>query len=439
MRSIIVIICKIISFILNRFGGGSIYPGDLALRLDKDILSYFQLPKITICVTGTAGKTSISGTLAELYRDAGFKVGHNAKGSNTKTSVVTTLIQNSNIFGKIKADVLVLEVDERYIKQVLKVIKPNYLIISNLSRDQLARHGHFDIVWNYINTYIDKSTHLILNADDPLTSKFSLEHKGKTTFYGVKKTKYSYKHSELNNLDILYCPKCHKKLKFNYFHYGNLGNYQCLNCDFQRGEPKYEAELISDNCFKVDDIEIKMNNTAIYNVYNLLACYAVVSDSGVASDQIVTSLNNLSLNVKRLDTFKVGNKECVLLISKNETPISYNQSLDYISKQEGIKTVIIGFNRISGRYNLKDLSWLWDIKFELLNEASIDKVICIGNFANDLAVRLKYANIDQNKIIVCLSSEEILNMIKKYTKEKVYCMLYFDVEKTFKRLLKKEV
>lgn len=439
MRSIIVAICKIVSFILKAFGGGSIYPGDLALRLDKDILSFFQLPDITICVTGTAGKTSISGTLAELYRDAGFKVGHNAKGSNTNTSIITTLIQNSNILGKVKASVLVLEIDERYIKQLLKTIKPNYLIISNLSRDQLARHGHFDIVWDYINTYINEKTKLVLNADDPLTSKFNLEHKGETIFYGVKKTKHSYKKDDLNNLDLLYCPKCNKRLDFDYFHYGNLGNYKCSSCDFGRIEPKYEAELVNDNTFKINDIAIKMNNTAIYNVYNLLACYAVALDSGMVKSQITKSLNRLSLKIKRLDTFEIDNKEGVLLVSKNETPISYNQSLNYISNQTGSKTVIIGFDRISGRYDLKDLSWLWDIKFELLNDTSINKIVCIGTFANDIAVRLKYADIDKDKIVICLSSEDILKMIKKYTKEKVYCMLYFDLEKVFKRLLKKEV
>lgn len=72
--------------------------------------------------------------------------------------------------------------DERYVKHVFQTIKPNYFIINNLSRDQLARNGHFDIVWEDINANINKDIHLILNIDDPMINKFSLNHKGKTTF-----------------------------------------------------------------------------------------------------------------------------------------------------------------------------------------------------------------------------------------------------------------
>lgn len=439
MKSMIMIICKIVGFILKKRGRGSVYPGNLALKMDKKILNYFKMPKTTICVTGTTGKTSISGALTEIYRNAGYSVGHNSKGSNLRSGVLTCLIENSNIFGKIKTDVLVLEVDERYVKQVFKTIKPNYFIINNLSRDQLARNGHFDIVWDDINANINKNMHLILNADDPMINKFSLGHKGKTTFYGLKKSNYSKSSSDLNNLDILYCPKCNKKLKFDYFHYGNLGKYECPSGDFKRVTPKYEAELISDDSFKVDDVEIKMNNSAIYNVYNLLACYTVAIDSGIPKEKIINTLNNLSLKIKRLDTVKLNNKDCVLLLSKNETPISYNQSLEYIGKQIGPKTVVIGFDRVSGRYDLKDLSWLWDINFEILNDESINKIICVGNFANDIAVRLKYADIEQTKIITCLSSSEMLTIIKKYAKDKTYCVLYFDVEKMLKKLLKQEV
>ncbi len=438
MRPLIMIICKTIGFVLKKLGRGSVYPGTLALKMDDRILNYFKMPEITICVTGTTGKTSISGTLTEIYKNAGYKVGHNSKGSNLRLGVLTCLIENSNIFGKIKSDVLVLEVDERYIKHVFKTIKPNYFIINNLSRDQLARNGHFDIVWDDINANINKNVHLILNADDPMITKFSINHKGKTTFYGLSKTKYSKKNNDMNNLDLLYCPKCNKKLKFDYFHYGNLGSYECPSCDFKRTTPNYEAKLIDDNKFIVDNVEIKMSNNALYNVYNLLACYVTAVTSGVSKEKIVDTLNNLSLKIKRLDVVKLDDKDCVLLLSKNETPISYNQSLEYVKKQLGKKTVVVGFDRVSGRYNLKDLSWLWDINFELLNDDSINKIICVGNFANDIAVRLKYADIDSKKIVVCISSSEMLETVRKYALDTTYCMLYFDVEKTFKKLLKQE-
>ena len=51
--------------------------------------------------------------------------------------------------------------------------------------------------------------------------------------------------------------------------------YKCPKGDFVRPTCKYEAELLKNNQFKVDNDIITMNSDAIYNVYNFLACYTV--------------------------------------------------------------------------------------------------------------------------------------------------------------------
>lgn len=437
MRIITIIIAKLSGFILKKMGRGSSFPGELALFLNKNILKHFKLPKTTIFITGTTGKTSTAGTLYNIYKQSGYKVGNNSKGSNLDSGVLSCLIDNSNIFGKINVDVLVLEVDERYVKKIIKHIKPNYFIINNLSRDQLARNGHTDIVWNDINDYITDDIHLILNADDPMVVKFSLNHKGLITYFGLKQTNDSA-FAIKNDLDMAYCPVCSTKLNFDYFHYANLGSYSCPNNDFGRPVPQFEAELINHTKFKLDDIEITMNNSALYNVYNLSAAYTAAIINKVPKGKVTSAINNLSLRNKRFDTFMIDDKECTMLISKNETPISYNQSLEYIQKQKHKKTVVIGFKNISGRYNLKDLSWLWDINFELLNDSSIKNIVCLGNFAYDIAVRLKNGNIDENKIIIDTDPNNVLKLIKQQTTKNIYCLFYFDVEKIFKSLIEGE-
>ncbi len=432
MKILTMIVAKTISFILKKMGRGSAFPGEIALKLNQNIFKHFKLPKTTIFITGTTGKTSIAGILNNIYEQSGYKVGINNKGSNLDTGVLTCLINNANIFGKIKSDVLVLEVDERYVKKTIQDIKPNFFIINNLSRDQLARNGHPDIVWKDINEYITDDIHLILNADDPTVVKFALNHKGLVTYYGLKETSLSIKENKIFNLDTAYCPICNNKLKFDYFHYGNLGDYKCSKCDFKRPITKFEAELIDNDHFKIDDITIKMNNTALYNVYNLSASYAVSITDGVDKDKVGKAINNLSLKIKRFDTFIIDDKKCTLLLSKNETPISYNQSLEYISKQNHKKTVVIGFKNVSGRYNLKDLSWLWDINFELLNDDNVENIICLGNFAYDIAVRLKNSKIPKEKIITYTDPNVVIDAIKQHGNEFVYCVFYFDLEKIFK-------
>lgn len=431
------IIVKFIQFVLKKMGRGTSLPGDIALRLDKDILKKIELPKTTICVTGTTGKTSICSILTEIYKEAGLRVGNNLKGSNLKPGVVSLFLENTSIMGKAKADVLVIEVDERYVKEVFKDFTPNYFIINNLSRDQLARNGHFDLVWKEINKSINKDIHLILNADDPLITKFAINHKGKVSYYGMKKNKFSKKKNN-GYLDLAYCPKCHQKLIFDYYHYGNLGGYHCPNNDFKRPTLEFESSLNNDQSFKIDNQKIKMNDNALYNVYNLSACYVTARETNIDKEIISSALNNLSLKVKRLDNYKLFNKDITLLLSKNETPMSYNQSLEFVEKQKEKKTVIIGFDRVSGRYNLKDLSWLYDINFELLNREDVVKIICVGTFANDIALRLKYADIDSKKVEIYDTSKDILNIIKNRTKGKVYCVVYFDIFYRLKDLLHKE-
>ena len=436
MNMFIVMLAKMAKFILKFVGRGTAFPGDLALKLNKNIISYFQMPKTTIFITGTTGKTSVSGTVYEVYKNSGYKVVSNIKGSNLIGGVTSALIEASKITGKTKAEVLVIEVDERYVKEVFKYITPNYFIITNLSRDQLARNGHFELVFNEINNSIKKDTHLILNADDPLVTKFGLNKKNKITYYGIKENKFSTKKNKLNTLDLGYCPICYKKMEYDYFNYGNLGSYKCPNNDFKRPDCKYEAELLK-NSFKVDNQTIKINNDALYNIYNLLACYTVARENKVDTKKVVDALNTLSLKVKRLTEFEIDNVKGTLLLSKNETPLSYNQSLEYIKNKKDKKTVAIGFTRVSGRYDLKDLSWLYDINFELLNDKTIERIILIGPFAYDMAVRLKQAKIDPKKFYYCLDYKNSLDYCLKNTKGNLYCVVYFDLDYLYIDQLKK--
>ena len=324
-------------------------------------------------------------------------------------------------------DALIVEVDERYVKEVFKFITPKYFIINNLSRDQLARNGHYELVFDEINKSIAPSVHLILNADDPLVTKFSLNKKNKVTFYGLSKNKYSTKKNLIDTLDLGYCPKCHTKLNFKYFNYGNLGYYECPNDDFKRPETEFEGNL-KNNILTIKNSKIKLLNDALYNVYNNLACFTTAIIDGLDEELVANSLNNLSLKVKRLTEFNLNGVEGTILLSKNETPLSYNQSLEYIKGKKEDKTVAIGFTRISGRYDLKDISWLYDINFELLKDDSIKRIILIGPFAYDLAVRLKQAGVSPKLFKYCFDYQNSFDYLLENTKGHLYCVVYFDLD-----------
>ena len=127
-----------------------------------------------------------------------------------------------------------------------------------------------------------------------------------------------------------------------------------------------------------------------------------------------------------------------MLESKNENPLSYYQSLKYIINNTGKKTVILGFDNVSRRYKYNDLSWLWDIEFELLNREDIDKILCIGRFKYDVATRLNYAGIKKDKLILVEDLDQLLKIITEKTQGNIYTMVCFDMTAIIHKLLERK-
>ncbi|MGI6325210.1 MAG: MurT ligase domain-containing protein [Bacilli bacterium] len=435
---IAILIGKILCFIGKKMNRGSSFPGKIVNLIYPNILPHIKLPKLTIAVTASCGKTSTAAAVAHILKSNGYTVGHNIE-SNLLFGIITLMVDNCNLNGQITKDAIVMEVDERYTKNIFKILKPNYLIINNITRDQPPRHGHYQVVWNDIRSSFDDSVHLILNIDDSIVHQFSFNHKGPVTYFGLGKNALSYHKPISNNLDITYCPKCHSKLKFNYFQYGNIGHYECPKCDFKRHKPDFEATKINLNkaYFMINDKhKINIQNDVIYYIYNVLAAFALGSALGIDQNKLSIQLNELSLAQKRFERLSINNRECLLLSSKNENCTSYNQSMLYISRQKEKKTLLFGFYRISYRYPHKDLSWLWDIDFELLKDNNIDKIVCVGDFAYDLANRLAYCDFKDKDIIICQTIEEAISILQNKTKGKIYAVLNSDTEKEFKKIVK---
>ena len=442
MRKFLAILAaKLVIFVGKLVNKGSSLPGDIALRVDPNVLKKIEIPELSIAVTGTTGKTSTTQTIAKVFEDCGYKVAHNLSGANLIGGVATLLLDSVTLSGKCTKNVLVLEVDERYAKIVFQYFKPTYFVVTNLSRDQLARHGHYDVVYDDIARVISDDMHLILNADDPFVCKLAQNHKGKVTYFGIGEHEHVEKEVLMDTLDMAYCPICHSKLQFEYYHYGNLGKYSCVNHDYDRPNCDYEVTAIDmeHQRFVINEnVSVALQHDIIYNIYNNLVVYAVSDLCGLHRDTVLKALEQFNFTVKRFDEFVVDDRKGYILTSKNETPISYNQSLAYVHKDPTLKTVVVGFKRVSGRYELKDLSWLWDVNFELLDNESIDKVVCVGPYADELAARIYHAGISEDKILLEPVPENTLKTVKEQTKGTIYATVYFDMAKEMTRLVESE-
>ena len=438
MKFISIVIGKMLIMIGRILHKGSSLPGEIALKINKKLFKTFKLPKMVVAVTGSSGKGSISSMLAEVYRDNGYAVAHNYKGSNLSAGIATLLLENCKLNGKINKDVLIYEIDERYTKYVFNDITPNYVVISNICRDQPPRQGHFDLVYEEIKKSLKPGMKLILNGDDPYLQKFVLEDKYDVIYYGIEKNKYSYKVSPFSNLNLIYCPKCNHKLEYNYYQFENMGDYHCPNCSFKRPNIDYKVTNIDYSKSEItinDEYTLHIPFNVLYCAYNTLAAFTVSAITNLDMEKVCKTISNIDGNKKIYDSYYYSDRKVTVLSNKNENATTFNQSLLYTKRFKNSKTIVIGWKEISRRYKFDDLSWLYDIDFEILNNCNIEKVICVGIHAFDIATRIKYAGINEKNILTFENLEQAEKTLKEKTKGDIYAILNFDYVNPFNELL----
>ena len=438
-KIIVIFVCKFINKLSKLLGHeGSVIGGHYALKLDKNILKKIELPKYVVGITGSSGKSSSTELMYNILTKNNYTVCYNKEGSNTINGITSMILNNCNFFGKVKKDILLMELDEQFMKYIFEHITPTHLMITNITRDQPPRNTHPEKIYNAIKSAIPEGTTLILNVDDPFVNRLRINHKGIKVSYGVSQNDYSIA-SKLHNLDACYCPICNSKLEYEFYHYGHIGSYQCPKYHFYRGTPQYEAKNVDvvNRRITINEKEVKLPSNFLYTVYFVTGCYALCKSLGLSDDEILSVLND-DIKTKRLNIYKFNKRKWQMLASKNENNLSYKQSLDYIVHEDGDKTIILGFDSSSRRYKENDISWIWDIDFEILKHDSIKNIILIGKFCYDLELRMKYANIEDDKIILVPDLKDLSNIIKKKTKGNIYSMVCFDKEIQLKNIIKEE-
>lgn len=442
MKKVVAIILgKLILFAGKVLKRGSSLPGVIALKIDRRLLTKFKLPNNVIAVTGSSGKGSTSSMIAKLFKEQGYQVVHNKGGANLTPGIITLLLEHSTLGGQVKGDILIYEIDERYTKFVFPYIKPGYVVISNITRDQPPRQGHFDLVFNEIEKAITPDMHLILNGDDPYLRKFTIGKSNSVTYYGIEKNVYSYTENQFQNLNINYCPECGSKLKYHYYHFENLGDYYCERCSFHKPNEEYRVTNLNYEKHEMtinDSYKVKIPYDVLYCVYNTLSAFATASLLGLNQIKVTETLSKLGSNQKNFDAFEYKTRIIHILNNKNENSSTFNQSILYVNRFKEPKVVVIGWKEISRRYNFDDLSWLYDIDFEILKNQEVNQFVCVGMHRYDIATRLKYAGIKEDKIAVFDNLKESATYIKHKTEGNIYAILNFDYVEPFKEVMKEE-
>lgn len=434
MKVLSIIVGKFIIFLTKILKRGSVIPGAISLKIDKNLLKKIKYPKNIIAVTGSSGKGSTSSLLVKVLTDQNYKVTYNNMGSNLTNGITTAILKDVKLNGKLDSDFLVMEIDERFTKYIFKDIKPTYVIITNICRDQPPRQGNVDIVANDIKKALTHDMKLILNGDDPYLRMFG----SNAYYYGIDKNKYSYIENKFMNLNINYCPICHSKLEYNYYNFENNGDYYCSNCSFKRPKIDYSVTNIDydNNQITINDkYTIDMGYNILFSIYNNLAVFSMISILKLDLDKCINSFKTFKKDTKIYSVYKYKDRTVNVLNNKNENNSTFNQSLLYVDRFNSKKVIVIGWMEISRRYEFDDLSWLYDIDFEILSKHDIESVICVGLHRYDIALRIKLAGINTDLIKTFTNLEEATTYIKDKTKSDIYAILNFDYVKPFNKLM----
>ena len=422
-----ILICKLLRFAGRVIGKGSSKPGQVALKLCPDILSRVQLPKYIIAVTGSNGKTSTVEMIAHILTKNGVSVAWNKEGSNQIEGVTTMVLGSATLGGKVKSDVLLIESDERFARYTFRYIKPTHYVITNLYRDQLTRNGHPEWVYDALLDSITDGTQLILNADDPLVSSFA-QGREDVVWFGADKLSCDTETLDSVYDDGAYCPVCKAPMTYTTRHYNHIGHYACTSCGYRRHSTDYtitDVDLDKGEMTIDGKYTITLALKSLYNIYNILAAYTVASIVGAKGEKIAADMNNYVLKNGRVITFTLGNRRGTMLTSKHENSISYDQSIRVASAcKEGCDVLII-VDAVSRKYFTSDVSWLYDIDFEMLGNDNIRQIVLAGKYVNDLAVRFSYTDIPSEKIKLFGDIGDAVEYLDSDRREYIYVITCF--------------
>lgn len=390
-----ILLCKLCSAAGRLLGKGSSLPGKIALKICPEILRLVEVPREIIAVTGSNGKTSTVELIAAILKGSGKRVAYNKEGANQIEGVTTLVLNWATLQGKVKADVLLLECDERYTGQIFAVLPPTKLVVTNLFRDQITRNGHPEWVYDAIRDAIPPETKLLLNADDPLSSCLGRGREG-VTWFGMDRCALSLSHPTGIYHDGACCPVCKGPMEYAYVHFNHIGAYSCPNCG--HAKPKTDCTVTA---VDLESGEITMNGEehlllafhSVYHVYNVLAAYAAAEEMEVPKKIIRAVVNDYVLKNGRTRSFFLGKHQGTLLTSKHENSISYDTNLRYIVTTGEACTVLIIVDTVSRKYFTCETSWLWDIDFEQLNVPCVKQIVLSGRYCNDLAQRFSFTGL----------------------------------------------
>jgi UDP-N-acetylmuramyl tripeptide synthase len=389
-------------------GGGTTLPGKLLWKVDPsavDALSSRLRAGIAL-VSATNGKTTTTAMVAEILGTR-HELAWNRAGANLLSGIASALVAGR------AADFGLFEVDEGALPEALERTRPSAVLLGNLFRDQLDRYGELELVaerWRGAITRLPEATTLVVNADDPIVADLA-SGRPRALRFGLddpRHTREGLQHAA----DSKYCVRCGTPYAFAAAYVGHLGDYRCPACGHQRppldvAAREVELEGLLASRFRISapqgDLSVRLALPGLYNVYNALAAASLSLAVGASLEDVRAGLERFNAAFGRFERIATGGKSVVLLLVKN--PAGANEVVRTL--ETGVPPVlVIALNDATA--DGQDVSWIWDVDLEPLLP-HVGRVLATGDRAAELAVRLVYGGLAEDRLEVIPHLEQALD------------------------------
>ncbi|MBR3133975.1 MAG: DUF1727 domain-containing protein [Clostridia bacterium] len=382
---------------------GSMISGKIAVMLQKDFVKYFtnvDFNKV-IFVTGTNGKSTTTNLIAHTIEEAGKNVATNTEGANMMSGVASTLIKNSSLFGRFNKEFLILEIDERSLRNIYKVLPGKNLCISNLQKDQVQRNGDPDFIYKMFSDTINKDVTLFVNNEEP-RSRALEDFAGKSIYFSMERNSKSFEKDDFYTV-TLPCPKCNHKIEYEYYNIDNIGKFKCTNCDYESNDkPNVIITDIdyNEHTFKCGKDTYKVSYINPFYIYNYAVCIAVCKHFKIKFNDIQKGFSCFINPADRRETYKYKGKTIRYLRIKQENPETFQNALDTVARDNMDKAVFIGL------YEIKDFPpaytntfYFFDCNFKGVVESNVEQFVSFSRtVCYDCANRMIYDGAPKDKL-----------------------------------------
>lgn len=390
-------------------GGGTAAPGLVADFLDPNILRKVssRLERGVVVVAGTNGKTTTSRMIADVLEADGSRVIHNRSGSNLVRGVAAAFAEQTDLAGRPVGTVGVVETDEAAFPEIVERLQPHVILLNNLFRDQLDRYGELEAIasrWAGALSRLPVSTTVVVNADDPMLAEITRSLSARRVTFGMDERKHVLQ-ALPHAADSSTCRRCGADLEYTALYVSHLGAWRCPRCTAAR--PALDVRGADVELDGVDALQLAVHHTVgtsqtinagvpgMYNAYNVLATAAVSSVLEITPDVISRAMRNFRSAFGRIERVEIAGRTITLALVKN--PVGFNEVLRMLTMTTGGLTVptmiVINDRHADGR----DVSWLWDVDFEMLADGTAP-LHTAGIRGTDMANRLKYAGVREDRI-----------------------------------------